>query len=168
MRRKSAILSFLLVASYSGGIDAQNGRTITKLPTCAARLIPPPASWPRIDLVGSHVTFQVPPGVAKSPNVEDCIHGCEEWSGDGTSVLVSYGYWGESSFDDDSWKSACRVARVGFSLVLMPSPDERTVVIWPVRDGMPTTLTDFVVRVGTAAAPASVTAEQLAGSVRLK
>ena len=114
------------------------------------------------------MTFQMPPDLVKSPSVEGCIHGCEEWTGDGTSVQVSYGYWSEISFDGDRWKSACRVVRTGFSLVLMPSPDERTVVVWPVRDGMPTTITDFVIRVSTVAAPASVAAQQLAGSVRLK
>ena len=81
---------------------------------------------------------------------------------------MSYGYWGESSFDDARWENACRVVRKNLSIVVMRVSGEQDMLIWPVRRGKPTTIMDFVIHTEWTTAASQANGERIVESVRLK
>lgn len=166
MARTFFFLLFLFMA------PAQSERSVETLPVCKANSANIPTSWTTIDLEGSPVTFRLPPNAKmefdREPGSGRCIHGCERWSGDGLDVLVSYGYWGVNSFNDTRWQHACRVPRNGMSIVLMLMEDSKSMLIWPVRDNEPKTITDYFIRKDWTTDASEEDAQRVAASILLK
>jgi hypothetical protein len=69
--------------------------------------------------------------VRQSDSSTFCLHGCDQWISGGLSIAVSYGLWAPSSFDGESWGTACRAERASVSVVVMQPPDQKSVIAWP-------------------------------------
>jgi len=149
--------------------SAQGEHSIEQLPACRASNVSAPRQWKTIDLSHGQARFRIPPGMQEihDPKVF-CVHGCELWARKTFKVLVSHGIWGPSSFDDESWATACVEKRGTLRIVLLPSKDSSNhmVVVWPVNDTPTQSTEDILLNVQWSDSADEADAAKVIASVR--
>ena len=111
-------------------------RSVDALKRCDRPMASVPASWPVFAAPGTNLAFRPPPDAVRSDKPEiRCVHGCVEWRRGSLRVTVSYGIWGEQSFDEARWSTACVTTRSSIRVVEMSEPTGRSLVLWAVSEG---------------------------------
>jgi hypothetical protein len=131
--------------------------------------MPAPERWKTMQPSHDQVRFRIPADMQQihDPKVF-CIHGCEQWARRTLKVAVSHGIWGPSSFDDQSWATACVEKRGMLRVVLMPSTESSNhrVVVWPVNDTSTQSTEDILLNVQWSDSADEADARKVIASVR--